>query len=173
MIEPAYVELLARYNAEMNRRFIAAAAELDEPRLREDRGVFWKSFLGTMNHILWADLVWLWRFGAGDQPSGTRDASDTFTVGFGEFRQRRTDADDAISRWAGTVDRQWLAMPYAWFAGTEKSFETPRAFQVVHMFNHQTHHRGQAHGVLTSLGKDTGQTDIWIMADDADRARAR
>lgn len=164
MIEPAYVALLAGYNAEMNRRFVDAAARLDEEQLVADRGAFWKSFLGTMNHILWADLVWLWRFGIGDKPPGTRDESDRYTDSFGDFRRRRADTDAAITRWAGTVDPHWLGEPHTWFSGTPESFQTPRALQVVHMFNHQTHHRGQAHAILTSFGVDSGQTDIWIMA---------
>ena len=62
MISPAYVRLMAEYNAEMNRRLYGAAARLTDAERKADRGAFWKSIHGTLTHILWGDTQWMSRF---------------------------------------------------------------------------------------------------------------
>ena len=59
MITPDYVRTMAAYNAELNRRVYTAATRLSDAERRADRGAFWKSILGTLAHIYWADRVWL------------------------------------------------------------------------------------------------------------------
>ena len=61
MITPAYIRTMARYNSEMNRRIYAAADRLTDGQRREDRGLFWKSLHGTLNHLLWGDRQWMSR----------------------------------------------------------------------------------------------------------------
>ena len=68
MITPDDVRTMAAYNAEMNRRVYAAAARFPDPERRADRGAFWKSIVGTLTHVYWADRIWLSRFGFGVRP---------------------------------------------------------------------------------------------------------
>lgn len=164
MITPDYARLMARYNGEMNRRFYAAAGRIGEKARRADRGAFFGSLHGTLNHLMWCDLVWLARLAGAPMPSGTREESAAFIDDFDVLSRRREKTDADIVAWAGTLDAGTLAAPHVWFAGTDREFGTPRGVVVMHMFNHQTHHRGQVHALLTGFGEDTGVTDLWDAA---------
>jgi uncharacterized damage-inducible protein DinB len=161
MITPAYVRLMARYNTEMNRRWYAAAARLTDGQLREDRGAFWGSVLGTLNHILWADRQWMSRFTDWPKPALTQKQSPTLFDDFAALHAARMQADADIVVWADGVTEDWLAEDLVWFSGSvQKELRRNRAPLVIHMFNHQTHHRGQAHALLSAFGVDTGDTDL-------------
>lgn len=163
MIDPAYVRLMAEYNAEMNRRWFAAAWRLADAQRRMRRGAFWGSIHATFNHILWADRMWLSRFTGSAEPAGTRAESGAYCADFGQLAALRETTDREIIGWSRTVTAEWLVAPCRWFPDTPREFSTERALQVVHMFNHQTHHRGQIHALLTSFGEDTAETDLWII----------
>jgi len=76
----------------------------------------------------------------------------------------RNKADTDISRWAGTVDDSWLGDDLVWFSGAAgREIRAPKRFLVAHFFNHQTHHRGQAHAMLTAAGQQTGDTDLFLV----------
>ena len=62
MIAPAYCQLMARYNRWMNERLYALCAGLDDDERKRDRGAFFGSIHGTLNHLLWGDRMWLGRF---------------------------------------------------------------------------------------------------------------
>lgn len=160
MIAPAFVRTMAAYNAEMNRRVYGAAASLSEARRREDVGAFWGSIHGTLSHLLWADQGWMSRFDGWEKPGVTLDRSGQFFDGrFDAMTAVRIQADERLATWAGRVDADWLAGELVWFSGATQHTR-PRALLVVHMFNHQTHHRGQAHALLTRFGAETGATDL-------------
>ncbi|MGY6710650.1 MAG: DinB family protein [Rhizobiaceae bacterium] len=163
MIDPDYVRLMARYNEEMNARWLAAASRLDDAERRADRGAFFGSIHGTFNHILWADRVWLWRLAGADEPTHPRAKSASFVGDFEELSAFRTRTDREIVEWAQGVTPAFLAAPVTWFAGTPREFTSPQALRVAHMFNHQTHHRGQIHALLTGFGEDTAATDLWTI----------
>ena len=161
MITPDYVRLMARYNAEMNRRWYAAAGKLTEAQLREDRGAFWGSVLGTLNHILWADRQWMSRFADWPKPAVAQQQSPTLFDDFAALRGARAQADADILAWADGVTEDWLADDLVWFSGSaQRELRRNRALLVMHLFNHQTHHRGQAHALLSAFGVDTGDTDL-------------
>jgi uncharacterized damage-inducible protein DinB len=161
----AFCRMMAGYNAEMNRRFYAAAARLPEARRREDRGLFWRSLHGTLAHLLWADRQWMARFAAWPKPNRALAESDREVEDWAELQAARTVADAEIERWAAGLDADWLAGELVWFSGAAKrEMRKPRAMLLVHMFNHQTHHRGQAHAALTAMGEDTGDTDLMLVA---------
>jgi uncharacterized damage-inducible protein DinB len=166
MISPAYAQLMARYNAEMNRRFYAAAARLSDDERHQDRGAFFGSIHATLNHLMWCDRVWLSRLTGAPLPSGTREESPRFISSFEQLASAREEADAALVAWAQTIDQQTLDTPHEWFAGTSRAFVTTRGVMVAHMFNHQTHHRGQVHALLTAFGQDTAETDLWTVARD-------
>lgn len=166
MITPAYVRTMAAYNAEMNRRLYAAAARLPDAERRADRGAFWGSLHGTFCHLLWGDCIWMSRFAGWPKPSVRIKESAHMIEEFSELAAAREKADEGISAWAGAVDQAWLAADLTWFSGgAGREVTAPRSLLVTHMFNHQTHHRGQAHALLTRAGEKTGDTDLpWVVS---------
>lgn len=164
MIGPDYVRLMAAYNAEMNRRWLAAASRLTDAQRREDRGAFFGSIHGTFNHLLWADRVWLWRLAGAEQPTHPREDSARFIDDFDELSAFRVRTDQEIVDWAETVTAEGLAETVVWLPGTPREFSSTQAMRVAHMFNHQTHHRGQIHALITGFGEDTEATDLWVVS---------
>lgn len=169
MITPSFVRLMADYNAEMNRRLYAAAAHLPDAERKADRGAFWQSIHGTLAHILWGDTQWMSRFDNWPKPAVPIKQSASMVDDFGELTVRREKADADIIDWARRVDDAWLAEDLVWFSGAAgKEMRRQKGKLVVHFFNHQTHHRGQAHALLTARGQDTGDTDLFLVVPDAE-----
>jgi len=168
MISPSYVRLMADYNAEMNRRLYRAAARLSDAERNADRGAFWHSIHGTLAHLLWGDTQWMSRFDGWPKPEvGIKQSTDV-CADFPSLRARREAADADIIAWAKRVDEVWLAEDLVWFSGAaNKELRRPKGPLVVHFFNHQTHHRGQAHALLTACGQDTGDTDLFLVVPEA------
>jgi len=164
MITPSYVRTMAAYNTEMNRRLYGAAARLSEAERRAPRGAFWGSIHGTLVHILWGDSQWMSRFDNWPRPPIPIKESDHFIEDFAELAAARDKADADIARWAGTVDASWLDEDLVWFSGAaSREIRAPKRLLVAHFFNHQTHHRGQAHALLTAAGEATGDTDLLLI----------
>jgi uncharacterized damage-inducible protein DinB len=168
LVNPVFVRTMAAYNAEMNRRLYAAAARIPDPARREPRGAFWGSLHGTLCHLLWGDQMWMSRFDGWTKPTVIQKQSPTLVDDFDELRRLRVDADEKISAWAGRVTEAWLAEDQTWFsASVQKELRSPRSFLVTHFFNHQTHHRGQAHALITACGENTGDTDLFLVVEPA------
>jgi uncharacterized damage-inducible protein DinB len=164
MITPGYVRTMAAYNAEMNRRLYAAAARLGDAERRAPRGAFWGSIHGTLNHLLWGDTQWMSRFDDWAKPPVTIKESSAMIEDFGELSAARVEADARFTRWAAAMDEAWLAADLTWFSGAaNREMSAPRRLLVAHMFNHQTHHRGQVHAMLTACGEETGDTDLFLL----------
>lgn len=164
MIDREYCSMLARYNRWMNERLYALCAELDDAERRRDLGAFFRSVHGTLNHLLWADLMWLSRFTG--RPRPTTRIDEPVHEDFEALCRERVAVDREISEWAGTIDEAWLAAPFTWVSGADRSERTqPAWLLVVHFFQHQTHHRGQLTTLLMQLGRDPGVTDLpWMPA---------
>lgn len=161
MIGPAYVTTMAAYNAEMNRRVYAAAGRLDEVRRQEDCGAFFGSIHATLSHLLWGDRTWMSRFAGWEKPAVGIAGSVGLGGDFAAMRAAREEADAAIEAWAKGVTQDWLDGEMRWFSGAMgREMVMKRDLLVVHMFNHQTHHRGQVHALLTRFGEKTGDTDL-------------
>ncbi len=167
----AHFDSLARYNAWANARLYAAAAGLSEADYRADRGAFFRSMHGTLNHLLVTDRVWMQRItGTGDAPDrldailfeelpalrAAREAEDRRIV---EHVERLSEAD-----LAGVIRYRRVTTP--------EVFEQPLAPALAHLFNHQTHHRGQAHTILTGLGKRSVELDLLAFQRLAERGHA-
>jgi len=164
MITPAYVRTMAAYNAEMNKRLYAAAGRLGDAERRAAKGAFWGSIHGTLGHILWGDSQWMSRFDGWPRPATPIRESGHFIEDFAELCAARDKADTDISRWAAKVDDSWLDEDLVWFSGAaEREIRAPKRLLVTHFFNHQTHHRGQAHALLTAAGQQTGDTDLFLV----------
>lgn len=164
MITPDYVRIQSAYNAEMNRRVYAAAGRLSDADRRLDRGAFFGSIHGTLNHLLWADNQWMSRFDGWDKPPVVGRGSSEWFPDFEALRVARIEADERISAWAAGIDQHWLDQDQFWYSGSVKrDVSQPRGKIMIHFFNHQIHHRGQVHAMLTAAGEDTGDTDIWLI----------
>jgi uncharacterized damage-inducible protein DinB len=168
MITVDFVRLMAAYNSEMNRRIYAGAARLTDGQRREDRGLFWKSLHGTLNHLLWADRQWMSRLDGWPPNTIPNPQSPTLVNDFDELRQERVHADAKIEAFAGRIDDQWLSQDLVWFSGAAgREMRREKRGLMVHFFNHQTHHRGQAHAALTMCGVDPGDTDLFLVVKGA------
>jgi uncharacterized damage-inducible protein DinB len=166
-IGPGYARTMAAYNAEMNRRVYAAAGRLSEAERRADRGAFWESIHGTLAHLLWADRVWLARFGVGEAPQVTIGESAGYGGGFAELGAARVEEDARILGWAAGLAEADLAGDLTWWSGAVgRELRKPRALLVMQIFNHQTHHRGQVHAMLTAAGERVGDTDLPFVLPD-------
>ena len=161
MITAEWVRLMAAYNAEMNRRLYAAAGRLAPGHRTEDRGAFFGSVQGTLSHLLWGDRTWMHRFDGWEKPPGVIKDSPGLYADWAALNAAREEADAGIEAWAARLDAAWLDGRIGWFSGAlGRDVSRPVAVLVTHFFNHQTHHRGQVHALLTGFGLHTGDTDL-------------
>jgi uncharacterized damage-inducible protein DinB len=162
MIDPGYCRLMAEYNRWMNEKVYAACAELPDAERRRDHGAAFGSISGTLNHLLWGDRAWMARFTGRSVslPALGEELYDTFE----ELRTAREEMDREILAWAEELTPGWLGAPFEFHSRVyDRRWVLPAWTLVVHMFNHQTHHRGQLTTLLHQLGLDPGVTDIpWL-----------
>jgi uncharacterized damage-inducible protein DinB len=150
----ARYKMFADYNTWANERLYNASAKLSADEYRADRGAFFKSIHGTLNHILVADRIWMKRFtGQGEAPTRL-DA--VLHEDFAPLRAARDREDARIGAYIGQLTEDELAANFSYMTIVNPKMVTqPLAPALDHFFNHQTHHRGQAHAVLTGLkGRD-------------------
>lgn len=164
MIGTAYVRTMARYNAWQNRSLYAAAAALDDVARRQDRGAFFQSIHGTLCHLLWADRMWLSRFAGTPKPAVRIHESAGLITAWDDLVVERQTFDATLTDWADTLSQDWLSGDLTWFSGaTQREMSKPIGLLVTHMFNHQTHHRGQVHAMLTAAGAKPEDTDLMLV----------
>jgi uncharacterized damage-inducible protein DinB len=167
LVTPQFVQTMARYNTRMNERLYEAAKRIPDAERRKDRGAFWHSIHGTFNHLLWGDRMWMSRFEPAkwQKPIVAQKDSATLIDGFDQLETERKAADLMIEAWASGVDDEWLGGDLTWMSGSAgRELSMPTSFLVAHFFNHQTHHRGQAHALITACGEKTGDTDLFMVA---------
>ena len=154
--------MMARYNAWCNERLYEVAAQLSDADYRADRGAFFRSVHGTLNHILVADRIWMRRFtGEGEAPNRL-DA--ILFEGFAELRAAREKEDVRIASYIDGLSEADLAGRFRYRTITNPTdVEQPLAPALMHFFNHQTHHRGQVHCLLTGLGRDAPSLDLLLL----------
>jgi len=152
------LRLLAGYNRWMNEKLYASCALLSEEERKRNRHAFFRSIHGTLNHLLLTDRGWLGRFcGA---PWTFRSLDQELFADFDELRRERAATDRAIEEYVSalTVERLSADFTYTTYAG--KTFTHPLGPALTHLFNHQTHHRGQLTTLLFQQGIDPGVTDL-------------
>jgi uncharacterized damage-inducible protein DinB len=166
MIDGAYVQRMARYNRWQNENLYGVADRLPDEERRRERGAFFGSIQQTLSHLLWADRIWMSRFADVPKPPGGIPESTALYADWDALRREREAFDRAIIGWADGVDETWLAADYVYYSGaTKRQWRRPRWVLVTHMFNHQTHHRGQVHCMLTQAGTRPSDTDLPFMPD--------
>jgi uncharacterized damage-inducible protein DinB len=161
MIDLEYARMMAGYNRWMNQKVYASAASLSDEQRQQDRGAYFKSLHGTLDHIIGGDTIWLYRF------TGRSTDSLTMATRFSDFiemRAHREALDEEILAWTATIEPAWLGRDFAYFSKSYNAhYVKPAWLLVAHFFNHQTHHRGQATTLLTQFGIDVGPTDLPAM----------
>ncbi len=147
-------KMFAGYNAWSNERIYNAAEKLSVDEYRADRGAFFKSIHGTLNHLLVSDRIWMKRFtGQGEAPTRL---DVILHEDFASLRAARDREDARISAYVGQLTEAELAATFSYLTIVNpKTVTQPLAPALDHFFNHQTHHRGQAHAILTGMrGRD-------------------
>ena len=161
MTPVAHYRMFGRYNAWANSRLYNATARLSAEQYRADRGAFFKSIHGTLNHLLVTDRIWMQRFtGEGDAPNRLNailfESFDDLRAARAVEDRRIVDFVDGLDdgRIAGTIKYRRVSTP--------EEFEQQLAPALAHWFNHQTHHRGHVHALLTGLVGEAPELDLLI-----------
>ncbi|RVU32776.1 DinB family protein [Neptunomonas marina] len=166
----AHLQLLAQYNKHMNKQLFALAEQLTPEQRAEDRGAFFGSVMGTLNHILVGDLIWLSRLAEHPiQPAAlgflrstelpTRLDQTLFSE-LHQLWQERQIVDSALEGLVEELSDTDLTyrLTYQNMQGMLACRETGAL--LLHLFNHQTHHRGQLTTLYSQFGLDVGVTDL-------------
>ena len=166
MITPSYCQMMARYNAWQNQSLFQAAAGLTDSAREMDRGAFFGSIRATFSHLMWADLIWIARFEGAEGQGGTIAASPD-RYDWPTLCAERPKLDARIAAWSWMVTQDELDGEIRWHSfALGRDLAKPTAVCVAHLFNHQTHHRGQVHAMLTAAGERPDDTDIPFMPDE-------
>ena len=154
-----HYRMFAAYNAWANGRLYEEVAKLGDTGFRENRGAFFGSLHGTLNHLLAADRIWLKRFtGTGEAPTRL-DA--VLHDDFESLRAARLAEDTRLSSYIDSLSEEQIAADVTYSPLTVPGNIThPLGIALTHIFNHQTHHRGQCHAMLTALGGESVALDL-------------
>jgi uncharacterized damage-inducible protein DinB len=159
VLDRDYLVLMSEYNAWMNAKLYDVCATLSDEERKRDRGAFFKSIHGTLQHLVWGDRAWLIRFLKWDLPVGKPD--EQLFESFEELRAERVRLDGVIFDWVKNMPDAELEKQFPFKSVVyKKMMQMPMWLLLVQMFNHQTHHRGQLTTLLSQLGIDPGPTDI-------------
>lgn len=164
MITLDYCRLMARYNAWQNNSLLTAADTLSGQQRWEDRGAFFGSIAATLNHIYWGDTLWLERLAGNGRPEDTLSPSLGKQSDWEVFKDLRRKRDIELEHWAMTMDQDAIEGLVAWYpAGRSERIKKSRPLCIASLFNHQTHHRGQVHCMLTAAGASPEATDLLML----------
>lgn len=168
--------LLAAYNASMNRKLYDAAGALSPADVSADRGAYFGSILGTLNHLVAGDTIWLTRFAQHPSQFVALDhlrktpAPTSLTQSFGDtlpaLLAARLRLDDTITTLAHELRQPDLDQPLTYRNTRGTAFQRHFGSLLLHFFNHQTHHRGQASTLLTQAGARIDDTDLLLLIPD-------
>lgn len=167
---------MADYNAWMNKNIYATARQLTPAEISADRGAFFGSILATLNHLVVADTIWLKRFA--NHPTGFSSSADINLLpdpasldeilhrSIEELWPARQAMDQLINRFVAEISDSDLAVPLEYINTQGKSYKKNFFSLLSHLFNHQTHHRGQVCTLLTQSGLNVGVTDLLVRIPD-------
>jgi uncharacterized damage-inducible protein DinB len=158
---------LAAYNRWMNGKLYAVVAAMPDDERKADRGAFFGSVHGTLNHLLLADRVWMGRFTR--EPYSVTGLDQELYADFAELARERAAEDTRIEAWAAGLSDAALIGKLRYRTIANPAERTSDLWLCVfHFFNHQTHHRGQLTTLLAQSGRDYGVTDLmWMPSPDS------
>lgn len=162
MFPKTYVELMAEYNKWMDKKIYSVCQDIPDQDRKKDMGAFFKSIHGTLNHIYYGDIAWLERLR--DSTFTPRKIGVDIFENFEELRAAQEEMDSEILEWVRTLTPEILSEPFDYVSNVENFSRTlPKWVLAAHMFNHQTHHRGQVTTLIKQLGYEPGITDLpWL-----------
>lgn len=179
MSEVSHFQLMSKYNSRMNEQVYAAALKLEPSILAEDLGAFFKSISGTLNHILVGDLIWFSRFvDHSERYESLREMSkiaqptsltEILFENVEELFTVRRKVDGLIDLWVNSelhLEDLNRGLVYKNVKGIRG--HKPFRELLSHVFNHQTHHRGQVSTLLSQNGVDVGVTDFLMEIPDCE-----
>ena len=154
----SHFETLTAYNRWANTRLYEACAGLGDAARKRDRRAFFGSIHNTLNHILVGDRLWLDRVEGIDSDAVTLDR--VLFDDFDALRGARIAEDDRLGGVLANMDEERIAGDLAYRNVAGEPFRTPMRLVLTHLFNHQTHHRGQVHGMLSHAGVPPPELDL-------------
>ena len=161
-----YTLIMARYNLWQNDYLLSCADGLSSSEREKDRGAFFGSIQKTVSHLFWGDMLWMSRFAGTPAPEGGITETTDIIKSWERFRVERKAFDQRILQWAHEVTPDWFEGDLTWFSGAiGREVTKPKKTLVIQLFNHQTHHRGQVHAMLTSAGAKPNDTDLPFMPE--------
>ncbi len=161
-----YTLTMARYNRWQNESLLTAADGLSAAERERDRGAFFGSIHRTLSHLFWGDMLWMSRFTTTPPPDLPGAQSTEFIRSWAQYLIDRKAFDERILQWAHDVAPDWFEGDFTWHSVMlGRDLTDSKATLVMQFFNHQTHHRGQIHAMLTAAGARPDDTDIPFMPE--------
>ena len=149
----SHFQALALYSAWANQRISADARALPDGHAEKDVGVYFKSLLHTLTHLLQTDRAWLHILGGGSLQEMKLPPAPTTLA---DYFAHRSAQDAQFQQWIDGLPEAWFGRPFSFESGMQswrgRVYRGTHASILAHVLNHQTHHRGQAHAALTILG---------------------
>jgi len=182
MSEVSNLRLMAQYNQWMNDTLYTAASGLSDEQLRAERGAFFGSILATLNHLMVGDIIWLQRFAS--HPADYESLAHLHRIPpppalnailfdeFDELQMQRELLDQLIVDWCDELKTEHLSHPLSYQNTQGVPSTRPFGMLVQHLFNHQTHHRGQVTTLLSQQGMDIAITDLLALIPEVDQTDA-
>ncbi|WP_394209550.1 DinB family protein [Enterovibrio calviensis] len=165
--------MMARYNQRINTNLLGVCRQLSDEQLNQDVHAFFPSVLDHWNHIMFGDLIMLQRLAANhvagldesslDGMPISRAINDTFAPSLDEFMPLRAKLDVIILSMVEHLTEDVTSTPFTYTNTEGKSLTKLVGEYCQHLFNHQTHHRGQLTCLLSQLGLDYGCMDLPIV----------
>jgi len=150
--------MLARYNRVANERLYAVCGELDDLEYHKSRAGSLGSIHGLLNHLLLGDRIWMARFeGSGHE---TPPLNTVLYETFSELRGTQVAEDQRIERFFESIDEAFFSRSFAYVNNQGRDYVEECPVAVAHFFNHQTHHRGQVHVMLSQTGVRPPSLDL-------------
>ena len=150
--------MLARYNRVANERLYEACSQLDPSEYRRERQGSFGSIHALLNHLLLGDSIWMSRFAGAGQT--TPPLNSILFDEFGELRAARVVKDAEIEAFFETADVGFLGRTLSYVNSLGKDYVESVPVAVLHFFNHQTHHRGQVHVMISQTGVKPPSLDM-------------
>ena len=153
-----HFQMLARYNTLANQALFEACGALNDEEREKDRPGSFRSIHRTLNHILLGDRIWMERFTGG---GATTPPLDTILhASFPPLRAAREVEDSRIEGFMATATDRFLTQKFRYVNNRGNIHVDPASVVVAHFFNHQTHHRGQVHVMLSQAAVPPPSLDM-------------
>ena len=156
---------MSRFNQWVNGRLYDAVAQLSEEEYNRETGAFFGSINRTLNHILIIDRIQISRFSGPNIDRDIKSVNHVMQQHLPDLRRVRDELDNHIISTIATLHGDVLDRRYALhMTATGRDYEMIGRHMLLTMFNHQTHHRGQVHCMLTQMGYAVPALDVPVFA---------